>query len=173
VNDEHVMVDLETMGNKADAAIIAVSAVRFSTEHGTLSRFYRVVGLESSLRCGGRVDASTIVWWMQQSNEARSAITEGERLDLAVVLQEFTAWMPEETTSVWGNGAAFDNVILRGAYERLGLQPPWPFWADRCYRTLKVLHPEVPFVRQGTHHHALHDAESQALHLIQILKRAA
>jgi exodeoxyribonuclease VIII len=44
----------------------------------------------------------------------------------------------------------------------------WEFWKDRCYRTIKNCYPDVPFDRRGTHHNALDDARSQALHLIAI-----
>lgn len=70
---------------------------------------------------------------------------------------------------VWGNGASFDNVILRGAYARNSTPAPWAWWNDRCYRTIKALHREVPMERLGTHHNALDDAISQALHLIRML----
>jgi len=40
------------------------------------------------------------------------------------------------------------------------------FWNDRCYRTMKAQHRDVDFVRLGTFHNALHDAESQAEHLL-------
>ncbi|MFA5379904.1 MAG: 3'-5' exoribonuclease, partial [Dehalococcoidia bacterium] len=44
-----VSLDLETMGNGPDAAIIAIGAVEFSLETGLLGQeFYEVVDLESS-----------------------------------------------------------------------------------------------------------------------------
>jgi len=69
---------------------------------------------------------------------------------------------------VWGNGATFDNVILSTAYGLIGQPVPWQFTEDRCYRTLKNLCPQVPMVRTGTHHNALEDCKSQALHLSAI-----
>ena len=71
---------------------------------------------------------------------------------------------------IWGNGAAFDNVILRTAYERLGLKAPWNFWDDRCFRTVKALHPEVEYVKSGAAHNALDDAKNQALYLMKVLR---
>lgn len=84
---------------------------------------------------------------------------------------------PREETRVWGNGAAFDNVILRRAYERTSresMKAPWPHWNDRCYRTIKGLYGhQVKIERTGTHHHALDDAASQARHLIRMLNPSA
>jgi hypothetical protein len=47
---------------------------------------------------------------------------------------------------------------------------PWKYWRNRCYRTLKNLHPEVPIERTGIYHRALDDARSQAVHAMQLLR---
>lgn len=76
---------------------------------------------------------------------------------------------PRDEIRVWGNGAAFDNVILASAYRRVTAGTPWQYWNDRCYRTVKALHPDVPMQRTGDHHNALDDAISQAHQLIAML----
>lgn len=72
---------------------------------------------------------------------------------------------------VWGNGAAYDNVLLRGAYQRLYMPLPWEWRNDRCFRTLRkaLPHVEAP-TREGTAHHALDDARHQALHAVRLLR---
>lgn len=167
-----VMLDLETMGNGPNAAIIAIGAVEFD-DNGIGEKFYSVISLESSVANGGIIDASTVLWWMQQDAAARGEFV-GAYDSIAVALHDFSHWMENrghtDELKVWGNGAAFDNVILASAYRRNGTKQPWMFWNDRCYRTMKALYPRVPFVRSGTHHNAVNDAESQALHLIDILR---
>lgn len=174
----NVMLDLETMGNGPNAAIVAIGAVAFDIEARTLgSTFYALVELESSVAFGGQMDASTVMWWMQQSQAARSALTgPTEPAPLPSTLTRFTLWLHSLTTErtlkdicVWGNGAAFDNVILASAYRRMRMPAPWKHWNDRCYRTVKALNRHVTLERTGTHHHALDDAISQAQHLIAIL----
>ncbi len=107
---------------------------------------------------------------MRQSDEARKYIC-GDGLPLRQVLSEFSEWLDSlgEEPKVWGNGAAFDNVILAQAYRRAGLSVPWPYWNDRCYRTVKAMRPDVRMDRTGTHHNAIDDATSQARHLIALL----
>lgn len=169
----NVMLDLETMGNGPDAAIIAIGVVEFDiAEKAIGSEFSVNVDLESSVKAGGVMDASTVMWWMRQSDQARSAFErQGERIEVALHL--FSQWMasrgPRKDVLVWGNGAAFDNVILASAYRHLSIAPPWIFWNDRCYRTIKAQHPAITMDRSGTHHNALDDARSQALHLIAML----
>lgn len=172
---EHCMLDLETMGNTPQAPIIAIGAVMFDLEKRVLGEeFYVVVDLESSVKGGGVMDPSTVLWWMKQSDEARMAF-DRKGVAIEVALTEFYVWLagqsPLERVKMWGNGAAFDNVILAGAYHRAELVVPWKFWNDRCYRTMKALYPQVELVRSGTAHNAVDDAVSQAQHLLDIMGR--
>lgn len=174
----HIMIDLETMGTSPDAPIVSIGAVLFDKE-GIHEHFYEVVDLKSAVKAGAVMDPSTVIWWMEQSDEARGALT-GEGLPISVALAEFSGWVDflsngqtdDVVAGVWGNGAAFDNVILAEAYKRLDMQVPWPFWKDKCYRTVKNMYPLVTIKRVGTHHNALSDAESQAEHLIRINEAA-
>ncbi|APR05679.1 3'-5' exonuclease [Thauera chlorobenzoica] len=172
----NVMLDLETMGNGPDAAIVAIGAIAFDLEAGELGPgYYNRVDLESAVQDGGVIDASTVTWWLQQGDEARQEIARAGGLPIAVALASFAEWMGQTTieAEVWGNGASFDNVILRSAYQRGGQPAPWAWWNDRCYRTVKAQRRHVPFERIGTHHNALSDATSQALHLIKMLRPSA
>lgn len=175
----HIMIDLETMGTRPDAPIIAIGAVMFDHIEGggkvyADQGFYVNVDLQSAVTTGAKIDPSTVMWWLQQSKEARAAFdTKG--VDLVAALDKLDAWFDshwangrESAYGVWGNGASFDNVILAESYKRLGMTPPWPFWKDRCYRTVKSMYPEVKMERSGTHHNALDDAISQAKHLIEM-----
>ena len=165
-----IMLDLETMGNGSDAAIIAIGAVEFDVEAGELGReFYTTVDLESSVGAGGVIDASTVLWWMQQSDEARKEFSRpGATIIEALLL--FGSWSREVCdVCVWGNGATFDNVILANAYRRAGIDKPWPYWADRCFRTVRAINPPVDMSDyQGVAHNALSDAKWQAMYMIRM-----
>ena len=168
-----VMLDLETMGNGPQAAIVAIGAVEFDIPTQRIGeRFYAVVDLESAVAAGGEMDASTVLWWMKQGDAARGAFEEGGE-PIVEALRRFSVWMegrgPREDLRVWGNGAGFDNVVLSSAYRRIGMRQPWQFRNDRCYRTVKALRPEVKMDRIGTHHNAVDDAESQARHLVAVM----
>lgn len=170
-----IMIDLETMGVGPNAAIVAIGAVHFDMGGGgIIGRFYRAIELESSVLAGGTMDASTVLWWMRRKAEARDMIQAG--VDIEVALLDLSRWMdgfsPIGERYVWGNGAAFDNVILASAYRNSGIQQPWYYHNERCYRTVRAMYPEVKFSRIGVYHNAVDDAESQALHLIDIFKEA-
>ena len=160
-----VMLDLEAMGNGSNAAIIAIGAVRFDKD--ITDKFYHVIDLQSSVDAGMEIDASTVLWWMKQSDEARSHFS-ADGVSLQEALLAFSSWVGDDA-EVWGNGASFDNTILSNAYRLTKIEQPWKFWNDRCYRTLKSMNKHINLERLGTYHCAVDDAESQARHLIKIL----
>jgi len=163
----NVMIDLETMGTSPQSPIIAIGAVKFNLTDGIVDRFYHVVSLKSCMDEGLIPAADTILWWLDQSEDARQQLLRSA-IPIDVALMGFGLWLGDDAR-VWGNGAAFDNVILSNAYRALGLNQPWEFYNDRCYRTMKNMFPQVAMDRIGTHHNALNDAESQATHLIDIV----
>jgi len=168
-----IMLDLETMGNGPQAAIIAIGAVEFDVVAQEIGeKFYTVVDLASAVESGGVIDTSTVLWWIRQSDKARAEIVgPGQHIDLALLL--FAYWMQQRGDRpflrVWGNGADFDNVILASAYRNGKKQQPWEWFNNRCYRTVKNLYPHIVMQRVGAHHKAVDDAESQAVHLLRIL----
>ena len=174
---QDVMVDLETLGRRPGCAVLSIGAVAFDPKACKLGEeFYVVVSIESCRGAGLHVDPETLTWWEGQSDEAREVIklaghVNTETLSAALMmLAEYLAKFGNNVR-VWGNGSDFDNAILAVCYGQLGLELPWEFWNNRCYRTLKSLRPGVRMVkREGVRHNALDDARSQALHAIELLR---
>ncbi|EMS0095588.1 3'-5' exoribonuclease, partial [Escherichia coli] len=114
---DHLMIDLETMGKNPDAPIISIGAIFFDPQTGDMGpEFSKTIDLETA---GGVIDRDTIKWWLKQSREAQSAIMTDEiPLDDALLqLREFIDENSGEFfVQVWGNGANFDNTILRRSY---------------------------------------------------------
>lgn len=170
----HVMVDLETVGTGPNALIISIGAVKFDPlklEDPTDS-FHVGIDLSSlpTTAYGFDIEPGTVGWWLHPERAAgRAALNEVAKTDIGSALDGFALWLGAGAHRIWGNGASFDNVILRNAYDKLGLEAPWAFWNDRCYRTFKNLAKELKLERIGAHHSALDDALSQAAHLQAIV----
>jgi exodeoxyribonuclease VIII len=174
-----IMLDLETLGTGNNGAVVEIGAVGFDPRGagiGPNATFRRRITLESAMRYGD-VDAGTLLWWLQQSEAARTAVfldpNEIAR-PLDVALDDFSAWLegPNEI-AMWGNGATFDNIVIRSAYRAVGKKVPWSFRQDKCYRTVINLLPESrrpKFERVGMAHSAVDDAVTQALHLQKVYK---
>ena len=163
-----VMLDLETLGTRPGSIITSIGATKFD-ENGPYGKpFYERIDMQSCVDAGLLIDVDTVKWWLKQSDEARAEFQKSSE-ELSYALQAFTNWCgyPDNVIELWGNGANFDNALLKAAYDLLGLEAPWKFWNDRCYRTLKAMYPHIKMpARVGTHHNALDDAISQVNHLI-------
>ena len=180
----HVMVDLETMGKKHNAPIVAIGAVVFDPATGSIGEsFYKVVCLESSVNWGAVIDPSTVIWWLKQSSEARSAIVNDDAIPLLDVLLQFREFVSDNVAGgskkaqVWGNGASFDNSILRSSYDCIAEDYPWEYWNDRDVRTMVELgqaisfDPKTTIPFEGSRHNALADAIHQARYVSAIWQR--
>ncbi|HBW0873460.1 TPA: exonuclease [Klebsiella quasipneumoniae] len=180
----HVMVDLETMGKKYNAPIVAIGAVVFDPATGSIGEsFYKVVCLESSVNWGAVIDPSTVIWWLKQSSEARSAIVNDDAIPLQDALLQFREFVSDNVAGgskkaqVWGNGASFDNSILRSSYDCIAEDYPWEYWNDRDVRTMVELgqaisfDPKTTIPFEGSRHNALADAIHQARYVSAIWQR--
>ena len=174
----HLMIDLETMGKNPDAPIISIGAIFFDPQTGDMGpEFSKTIDLDTA---GGVIDRDVIKWWLKQSREAQSAIMTDEiPLDDALLqLREFIDENSGEFfVQVWGNGANFDNTILRRSYERQGIPCPWRYCNDRDVRTIVELGKAVDFDArtaipfEGERHNALDDARYQAKYVSAIWQK--
>ena len=180
----HLMVDLETMGKNPGAPIVSVGAVFFDPASGkTGAEFYQVISLESSMSFGARPDASTILWWLKQSPEARSAIVVDDTVGLVEALEQFLDFIAENAANgsknvqLWGNGSSFDCSLLEAAFELADTPFPIPHWNYRDVRTVVELGKavglnsryDIPF--EGDQHNALADARHQVKYVSAIWQR--
>lgn len=175
---KNVMLDLETMGNGSNAAIVSIGACFFDIKTGEIGdTFERVIYLPNSAS-HGQIDGDTVLWWLKQSDDARAKLDDPDAVSLAKALQEFSQFINLQKVSIWGNGASFDNVILSNAYKAVNQEPPWRFFNDRDVRTVVALGRELlgfdpkkdmPF--DGTQHSALDDAKHQARYVSAIYQK--
>ena len=173
--DYPVMIDLETAGLSPNAPIAAIGAVRFNPEGGPTvgpnPEFYVAVNLVGQTP----PDASTMYWWMKQSDEARAAFCEGEKgVPLAEALWMLHGWLLGQPASLFESSSEFrgevwvrgdrDSVWLDEAYRRIGEPLPYKYNMVRDQRTLVKFAEErgveMPF-NEGVGHNALADAKYQ------------
>lgn len=165
-----VMIDIETWGTENDAVIVSLGAVKFdlrlASDSMITDQFYVAIDPQSCMHYKLSITASTLKWWMDPARDKpRNDWIESEKVDLATALDGFCQWYGQESLPTWGNGATFDNIIMRSAFKAVGMQQPWDFWHDKCYRTFKGLAPALKIERIGEYHNALDDAISQAKHM--------
>lgn len=179
----HLMIDLETMGANQTAPILAIGAVFFDPATGEFGPEFEIVtDISSDIERGAIAEGDTIKWWLKQSAEARSAITDDLAISCSKGLGALRAFVYEHNNDslsikVWGNGSTFDNTILRAAFERHTMRPFWEWYNDRDVRTIVELgraidfNPKYDMPFDGVQHSALADAKHQAKYVSAIWQR--
>lgn len=172
--DLHAMIDIETMDTEVTAVVLSVGVLVYdplTIRRDTLDscpRAYFSLDIRSQLERGRTIGGDTMVWWSQQSAEARSVFTEQPKLPPAFTLGEIAGIMDQyKVQNVWGNGVDFDNAIINSLAKSFGVTKPLNYKHNRCFRTLRAMFkqhiPDHATMPMGTHHNALDDAIYQAV----------
>ena len=178
----HVVIDLETLSTRPNAAILAIGAVAVDIIAGkVIDEFSTTIDYEEGRALGVFHESEeTWAWWKKQGARAVQATFKREH-SYTVGLKLFCSWYYKikekadghKNVPVWGNGASFDNAILSHAFAVFGIKQPWFYTNDRCYRTLAALFPIAGKKKSGPkhlQHIVVEDARREGEHLIQIVK---
>lgn len=171
----HFMIDIETLGNTSNAAVVQLGIVAFDPASGHIEVPYSV---NIDAHKNSQMDFSTVKWWMGQSEEAREAVFTGTRVppeEGLAKLNEYIAKFSDEVVGykVWSKPSTFDIVILESLYKHCDMQQPWAHWNTRCLRTL-IDAAKLPRSEEGVPdvaHEAGYDAEAQAKTAIKCFKK--
>jgi len=168
----HVMIDIETLGLRPDAIILAIAAVEFNLATGEIGRVFNItLDFISALAFNRSLDGDTLRFWLNQPKEVQDVVLLGEnRFDKG--MEHFSSFMQQfdEDTQIWSNGSNFDLVILKNAAAHLGYLT-WMYWQERDVRTLVSLNPSIKdkadeFI--GSRHNQLHDCLHQIKYCTKI-----
>ena len=178
-----VMLDIETLGTKPGSVIVTIGACAFNLDTGQVSNntFLVNIHVASSVKAGLTMDPITVLWWMNQSDEARHALTAKNALLLETALLQFSNWIgeirkdaPQNKIGIWGNDNTFDLVLTEHCYDAAGITVPWSYWESRSVRTLvelgrrKGFDPKRDAPFEGVKHNAVADAIHQAKYCVSI-----
>lgn len=163
-------IDLETLGTKPGCIILSIGASAHIPFVDTPITFHVNIDIEEQKKRGLIEDPATRAWWTTQSAEAWAAATENAIHPDAAYLQ-FTDFLravehvSRTTRAQWhfvGNGPSFDMGLLEAFITTCpGPKSQWPFWRERCLRTVADLSGVYPDRAQGMHHNASVDAVNQ------------
>lgn len=165
-----VMLDFETLGNGKDKCICQVAAVYFNNITGEIGQEFKAnIDAASHEQYGGKLDASTVYWWLKQSNEARLSITNGELREITSAFIDLNDFL-NGAKRIWSH-ATFDFVTLVDTMKQIGLKPSFSYKVGLDLRTLTYLGGVKidKIVREGTHHDALDDCKYQVKYCVAAL----
>lgn len=173
--DNHNLIDLETLGLKQDAAIISIGVAKFNIETGKIQKiFHGNIKWDSALKYGN-AEPSTVAWWQQQTGTAKEALATPAQEDSEQIMKSFVSFLGIDPI-VWGNGACFDLGKLEHWFEKNSQPHPWFYRNTRDVRTMDQLGRDIlnfgisdqEFI--GTKHHPVDDAVNTARYVSQVYR---
>lgn len=158
----HIVIDIETLGRRNDAAITQVGIVIAEEDFNILDSYLIQVTPDVWNTCNRTFTGETLLWWMQQKNTPVSNTpTHSVRSykDLVDKLYKIFRRYNTEETAVWTKGA-MDLFCIKDICEYLNMGTPWMFWQPRDIRTAKEFIKEWKTF-ENNNHNALDDALNQ------------
>ena len=161
----HGMIDLETLGTGSNSVVVSVGLIAFNISTGEILAELDIgLNLNQQIKTGGVIDGDTLEFHFAQAPDSIQKMAQRKALDVKEGLDLISNFIKANNlTTLWGNGATFDNVILRNLYARHLKVFPLGFWSDRDLRTAVDIYNidtrTVPFV--GIRHYCLDDARHQ------------
>lgn len=154
------MIDLETLGVRPGCVIASIGLVIFNEKENVFTQKFNI---NVCTQAGLRIEPQTMLWWMQQSNEAKAATFASTlRENLRTALEQLSTFLKSyDVKLVWSKPATFDIPILEYAYNSQGLPIPWGHRDIRCLRTLWAHYNLELLDFVGTPHDCLADAVNQ------------
>lgn len=164
-----LMLDFETLGNGKDKCICQIGLLYFNSvtgEHGESLKINIDAGSHESY--GGKIDAATVYWWLEQSDAARVSLIPN-REPILQAMHKVNHFI-SKASRIWSH-ATFDFVTLIETFKQLDIKPTVSYKTGLDIRTLVYLSgislSDTP--RTGTHHDALADCEHQVKYCVLAL----
>lgn len=169
ISKKHIMLDIETMGTGSNAVVVSISAIIFDMATGELGDTFEIgLDMKEQTLKGGEIDQDTVNWWAKQSDEAKAELDRLDKKIVEVALERFNQWISDNFPApskikLWGNGATFDNVIVRNLFKRHDIKFVIPYYADKDVRTLTYLTKTNArkFEFEGIKHRGIDDCKHQ------------
>lgn len=168
-----IVPDIETLSLKNTAQIIAIGAVAVNIHGEILGRFYiNIDPKDYDNYPEFAIDEATLNFWNHVDRAEAKASMDEDQFTLYQAIYNFSNWVASvKGETIWGNGAEFDNAILKHAFDQLDFDWPFKFYNHRCLRTLCSMLGIKISRKNGIHHNALDDAENQAEALIKCMNK--
>lgn len=167
-----IMIDTEFLSLTYDAHILSIGIVAWditAEKFTPLDSTHQFPSLDSQTPFKAKIDQGTLVWWLQQSIEARGGIAHGQKILYRNIVNVFWTIFyffqdHKEVKRVWSHGAVCDLPLLKHWYDKLGMEVPWDYRTPRDTRTLfeAIGHTPKRNYGEGVAHDALSDAMAQA-----------
>lgn len=138
-----IMTDLETLGTNTNSTVFQFSACSFDIETFQIyDVFNEIVDLSKLKQNQTVIDPDTVAWWLKEDRFLfAKLISDPDAKSLEDVIELFGLWINKqsevsEAVHLWGNGATFDNVMIKYQFNLVGKEYPINFRLERDMRTI-------------------------------------
>ena len=180
-----IMIDIETLDLTPKAVVTQIAVVAFDLDdpETIIREIEEYLPIQPQFNLRRTVNASTILWWMDQDEAARKRLkaSAGDDFDELVALVNSVnrklnqVIEAADTVEVWARGPQFDIVTLESLFSDLGQMAPWRYDSVRDLRTALALagvaKGDVPMRAGLVAHHALSDCRHQIDCLMEAQRR--
>lgn len=168
----NIMVDIETLSTKYNAAILCIAAIKFDkdvgiSEFNNLTEkdyFFACIDPKSYKNTNFDIETNTLKWWKKQDQKIQDKVFSGKN-SLKKILKLFNQWVKENDEKnepkFWAHGCSFDFPILNNAFNTFDIAPPWKYWNLRDTRTLYDVFDINLSQFSVNKHHPLYDCYAQ------------
>ena len=177
-----IMIDIETFSTNSNGVIVSISAVQFDLTDGALGEEFEIgLTINDQIAKGAVIDGDTVMWWLKQDKTAQNKLTNLVPVGVDNALITFNRWIYSlygekydqlRNIRLWGNGATFDNVLVRNLYKRQGITFAIPYWGDNDVRTAVTLKgiDTRDYKFKGIKHYGIDDCKHQINYITGGLK---
>lgn len=143
--ETHYMIDIETLGTRPNSYILSIGVLKFNPmgnpeakvgDNDSIPIVWEMWDIipKSCQDIGLEMDADTVLWWFQQSEEARMDVVQGlykEKVEIRTALVDMCSFMKNhcdgEEVYIWAKSPQFDIIILENAFRKSKISTPWKF----------------------------------------------
>ncbi len=182
----HVMVDIETFSTNPKAVVTQIAMVPFTKDEVFHTKALNVyVEIQPQLDVGREVNANTLLFWLEQSEHARTELADGLKRysvsprDAMTKVFTWPSLMLETNwksiAGVWSKSPQFDITILESLFRDFGREAPW----TKKFRTVRDVRAYADFLPAdhksadltGFEHEAVYDCLKQ-IETVQAVMKA-
>ncbi len=170
MKNNHVMIDLETLGTNNMPVILSIGVVKFDPWDDYRNQPIELLNykhykpsLESCINLGCTIHKDTLTWWSKQNpNIIEEVFTDNNREPIQKIMKDLYRYC-STCIKFWGQGAIFDYSILENIALKIPHGVPWKYYEIRDSRTVfDLIDPEMP---NAATHDALDDCLRQIIGL--------
>ena len=160
---KNIIIDIETLGRRNDAAITQVGVVIADKNFNIIDTCLIQIDPQAWHTCNRTFTGETLLWWINQKNTPISKKATHNYEELIKQLNYVFSLYNTDNSIVWTKGT-MDLFCIKDLYEFFNMETPWKFWQPKDIRTAKEVIKDWRTI-EGSTHNALDDAIIQLTEL--------